>query len=159
MPVDVGPHGRQLALQAVDHALELGQVPAVAGLGVFKLVLQSRFLREEEEEEASTARSPPLPLRACRCSTHQAHLGLQLDLGRLICSLQIVDLRSGGLKTLRARRHLLAEVVELEASRAETLLLTLRRRVRRTGQPGACLTFAWYQLSMSRRFLSAMVSY
>lgn len=60
LPVNVGPHSRQLLLQAVDHGLELVQLPVVAALSVIELALQSRFLQEEEEEEASTARFPPL---------------------------------------------------------------------------------------------------
>lgn len=131
MPVDVAPHSRQLVLQVVDHALELVQLPAEAGLGLCKLALQGPFLQEEEEEEehgSSMNRMFPPPLRAGGCWTHQADLGLQLDLERLAGSPQLVDLRSGGLKILGARRQLLVQVVELEADRGETLLLRSRDR-------------------------------
>lgn len=95
-----------------------------------------------------------------RCLTHQAELGLQLDLERLKGSLELVDLRSGGLKILCARRHLLVQLVELgdaELRLYSSVLILVQAEL--NIKPNACITLALYQLSMSRRFFSAMVSY
>lgn len=58
--VNVGPHGRQLALQVIDDGLELVQLQAVAGLGLPKLALQGSFLQDEKEEEALGEQCFPL---------------------------------------------------------------------------------------------------
>lgn len=64
---------------------------------------------------------PELGERCPLSGTHQAVLGLQLNLQRVDRSSQINDIRLVGLKLLRARGHLLVELLHLQWEREERL--------------------------------------
>lgn len=64
---------------------------------------------------------PELGERCPLSGTHQAVLGLQLNLQRVDRSSQINDIRLVGLKLLRARGHLLVELLHLQRERQERL--------------------------------------
>lgn len=64
---------------------------------------------------------PELGERCPLSGTHQAVLGLQLNLQRVDRASQINDIRLVGLKLLRARGHLLVELLHLQWERQERL--------------------------------------
>ena len=117
--------------------------------------------RKKKRCQVERAAFCPAGRSVARGLTHQPELGLQLDLERLKASLELVDLRPEGLETLCARLHLLVHSLKLGGTE---LRLDSPGHVFTQGQmkaraSNARITFALYQLSMSLRFFSVMVSY
>ncbi|KAG8512925.1 hypothetical protein J0S82_010805, partial [Galemys pyrenaicus] len=114
LPLKVTPDLGQLGFHVGDHALHLGQLGAVAGLrfrqgGLQGISLLRRGTGVLRAGLHSSAHSGP----------HHALLGLQLDLQGVDRASQLDDLRLTRLQLLRARHHLLVQLLGLQHTHRE----------------------------------------